>query len=413
MAEDVPTGKDALAGLEEAQSWQERLYVDLHRNPELSMQESRTVAEVSRRLTELGYEVHQIGGGVVGVLANGEGRRVLFRADMDALPVRETTGLPYASDTTTVDADGATVPVMHACGHDAHVTCALGAAALLAGNRDAWSGTYLALFQPGEETAAGARAMVADGLVDRVPKPDVALSQHVLTAPEAGHVATSAGPVLSAGDSVRITVYGKGSHGSMPHLGVDPVVLAASIVMRLQTVVSREVSPNDFAVVTVGSLQAGTKSNVIPDDATLLVNLRAYDMGVRARIVNAIERIVHGECASAGSPRQPEFAYYDQYPLTDNDPRVDAVVRQAFDEHFGRDRVHDLARLPASEDFSVIPDAFGVPYTYWGLGGFTPGMTVLPNHNPGFAPAIQPTLRTGTEAIVVAATACLKKEGPS
>lgn len=413
MTEKVQAGRDPLAGLEDAQGWQEELYTDLHRNPELSMQETRTVAEVSRRLTDFGYTVHHIGGGVVGVLANGEGRCVLFRADMDALPVCETTGLPYASERTAVDAGGATVPVMHACGHDAHVTCALGAAWLMARNRDAWSGTYLALFQPGEETAAGARAMVADGLVERVPRPDVALSQHVLTAPEAGHVATSPGPVLSAGDSVRITVYGKGSHGSMPHLGVDPVVLAASIVMRLQTVVSREVSPSDFAVVTVGSLQAGTKSNIIPDEAVLLVNLRTYDMGVRARIVSAVERIVEGECASAGSPRPPEFAYFDQYPLTDNDPGVDAVVRQAFDEHFGRERVHDLARVPASEDFSVIPDAFGVPYTYWGLGGFTAGMTVLPNHNPGFAPAIQPTLRTGTEAIVVAAAACLRKEGSS
>jgi hippurate hydrolase len=410
MAGRVSAVTDALTGLDEAQGWQEEFYTHLHRNPELSMQETETAAEVSRRLAGFGYEVHQVGGGVVGVLANGNGPCVLFRADMDALPVREATGLDYASTKTAVDATGTTVPLMHACGHDAHVTCALGAAELLARNRDTWSGTYVALFQPGEETASGARAMVADGLVDRVPRPDVAFGQHVLTAPEAGHVATSPGPVLSAGDSIRITVYGKGSHGSMPHLGVDPVVLAASIVLRLQTVVAREIAPGDFGVVTVGSLQAGSKSNIIPDDATLLVNLRAYDMDVRDRIVAAVERIVRGECASAGSPREPVFEYYDQYPLTDNDPAVDAVVRQAFEAHFGRDRVHDLARVPASEDFSVIADAFGVPYTYWGLGGFTPGMTVLPNHNPGFAPAIQPTLRTGTEAIVAAATAYLKKE---
>lgn len=413
MPERVSATYDALAGLDETQGWQEELYVHLHRNPELSMHETETAAEVSRRLADFGYQVHQVGGGVVGVLANGEGRCVLFRADMDALPVREATGLPYASTKTAVDGTGATVPLMHACGHDAHVACALGAAELLARNRDTWSGTYVALFQPGEETAAGARAMVADGLVDRVPRPDVALSQHVLTAPEAGHVATSAGPVLSAGDSLRITVYGKGSHGSMPHLGVDPVVLAASIVLRLQTVVAREIAPSDFGVVTVGSLQAGTKSNIVPDDATLLVNLRAYDMDVRARIVAAVERIVRGECLAAGSPREPVFEYYDQYPLTDNDPAVEAVVRRAFEAHFGRDRVHDLPRVPASEDFSVIPDAFGVPYTYWGLGGFTPDMTVLPNHNPGFAPAIQPTLRTGTEAVVAAAMAYLKKEEPS
>lgn len=413
MPERVSATMDAFAGLDETQGWQEELYLHLHRNPELSMQETETAAEVSRRLAGFGYEVQQVGGGVVGVLANGDGPCVLFRADMDALPVRETTGLPYASTKTTVDATGTTVPLMHACGHDAHVTCALGAAELLARNRGAWSGTYVALFQPGEETASGARAMVADGLVERVPRPDVALSQHVLTAPEAGHVATSPGPVLSAGDSIRITVYGKGSHGSMPHLGVDPVVLAASIVLRLQTVVAREIAPSDFGVVTVGSLQAGAKSNIIPDDATLLVNLRAYDMDVRSRLVAAVERIVRAECVAAGSPREPVFEYYDQYPLTDNDPAVDAVVRQAFEAYFGRDRVHDLPRVPASEDFSVIPDAFGVPYTYWGLGGFAPGMTVLPNHNPGFAPAMQPTLRTGTEAIVAAATAYLKKEVPS
>jgi hippurate hydrolase len=298
---------------------------------------------------------------------------------------------------------------MHACGHDAHVACGLGAAALLARNRDAWTGIYVALFQPGEETAAGARSMVADGLTDRVPKPDVALGQHVLTAPESGHLATAAGPVLSAGDSIKITVHGKGSHGSMPHLGVDPVLLASSIVLRLQAIVAREIAPSDFGVVTVGSLQAGSKSNIIPDHAVLLVNVRTYDMAIRAKILAAIERIVGGECAVAGAPRDPEFEYYDQYPLTDNDPEVDSVVRAAFDAHFGVDRVHDLARVPASEDFSVIPDAFGIPYTYWGLGGFAGGMTILPNHNPGFAPAIQPTLRTGTEAIVAAAMAYLGK----
>lgn len=202
MTERVLATMDALAGLEEAQGWQEELYIHLHRNPELSMQEIETAAEVSRRLHGFGYEVHQIGGGVVGVLANGEGPCVLFRADMDALPVLEATGLPYASTSTAEDATGATVPLMHACGHDAHVTCALGAAELLARNRGAWSGTYVALFQPGEETASGARAMVADRLVERLPRPDVALSQHVLTAPEAGHVSTSPGPVLSAGDSI-------------------------------------------------------------------------------------------------------------------------------------------------------------------------------------------------------------------
>ena len=399
-----------LEGVDSTQEWQERLYVQLHQNPELSMQESETAAEITRRLSSFGYDVQQVGGGVVGVLPNGDGKTVLVRADIDALPVREATGLAYASTKTAVDADGKMVPVMHACGHDVHITCGLGAAELLARNRGAWAGTYVALFQPGEETAAGARSMVADGLVDRVPRPDVALAQHVLTAPESGHVATTAGPVLSAGDSIRITVHGKGSHGSMPHLGVDPVVLASSIVMRLQSIVAREIAPGAFGVVTVGSIQAGSKSNIISDHAVLLLNIRSYDRQIRERIIAAIERIVRGECAAAGSPHDPEFDYYDQFPLTDNHAEVDSVVRAAFEAHFGPSRVHQMSPVPASEDFSVIPDAFGVPYTFWALGGFTPGMTALPNHNPGFAPAIQPTLRTGTEAILAAATAYLGRE---
>jgi len=369
------------------------------------MQESETAAEISRRLQSYGYEVQQIGGGVVGVLANGAGATVLFRADMDAMPVTEATGLPYASTKSATDATGATVGVMHACAHDAHVTCALGAAELLARSRDTWSGTYIALFQPGEETAEGARSMVDDDLVHKVPRPDVAMAQHVLTSPPAGQVATAAGPVLSAGGSIRITVYGKGCHGSMPHLGVDPVVLAASIIMRLQTIVSREIAPGDFGVVTVGSVQAGSRSNVIPDHAVLLVNIRTYDAGVKDTIISAIERIVRAECTAALSPREPDFEYYDQYPLTSNSAEVTETVTSAFNAYFGKERVRHLDRVPASEDFSIIPDAFGIPYTYWGLGGVVPGTSDYPLHNPAFAPSIQPTLRTGTEAIVVAAMA--------
>jgi amidohydrolase len=397
-----------LGRLDSVSSWLEGVYVHLHQNPELSSEEVATAREVTSRLTSWGYEVQQVGGGVVGVLANGPGPVVLVRADMDGLPVAEATGLSYASTRTTTNAEGSTVPVMHACGHDVHVTSALGAALLLAEAKDAWSGTYVALFQPAEETAAGAHAMVADGLVDRVPRPDVAFAQHVLTSPWAGEVATAAGSVLSAGDSLRITVFGKGSHGSMPHLGVDPVVLAASVVMRLQTIVAREIAPSAFGVVTVGSLQAGTKSNIIADRAVLLVNIRTYDLAVRDTILAAIERIVRAECDAAGSPQEPTFEYYDQYPLTSNDPGVVDVVTEAFRQHFGEERVREMERAPASEDFSIIPDAFGVPYAYWGLGGFLQGMPVFPNHNPAFAPAMQPTLRTGTEALVVAAMAYLR-----
>jgi hippurate hydrolase len=327
---------------------------------------------------------------------------------MDGLPVTEETGLPYASTDTTVDETGATVGLMHACGHDAHVTCLLGAVELLASEPGPWAGTFIAVFQPAEENAEGAQAMVDAGLTSIIPRPDVAFGQHVL-AHEAGVLGTQAGPVLSAGDSIRITVFGKGSHGSMPHLGLDPVVLAASIVLRLQTVVAREVAPTDFAVLTVGSSIAGTKSNVIADRATLLVNLRAYDTEVRTKIIEAVERIVRGECAAAGSPEPPTFEYYDQFPLTDNHADVTSTVTAAFREHFGPERVVPLGRIPASEDFSRLPDAFGTPYTYWGVGGFPPGRGV-PNHSPFFAPLIQPTLDTGTEAIVVAALSYLGKD---
>lgn len=400
---------DVLGRLDGTREWREELYARLHAHPELSSHEVETAAEVSRRLESFGYEVQRIGGGVVGVLVNGSGRGVLTRADMDALPVTELTGLPYASKVTAVDESGATVGVSHACGHDVHVVALLGAAELLAGARDAWSGTFTALFQPAEETAAGARAMLEDGLTDRVPRPDVAFGQHVLNH-AAGVVGTQAGPVLSAGDSIRITVFGKGSHGSMPHLGVDPVVLAASIVLRLQTIVSRETKPGEFAVVTVGSSTAGTKSNIIADRAVLLVNVRTYDLEVRDRVLGSIERIVRAECEASGSPEAPTFEYYDQYPLTDNDPDVTDRLTDAFRAHFGEGRVVTLGRVTASEDFSRLPDAFGIPYSYWGVGGFEPGQQRYPNHSPYFAPAIQPTLDAGTEAIVVAALAYLGKD---
>lgn len=398
-----------LTGLDATMPWQEELYVHLHQNPELSMQETETAAEITRRLEAFGYQTQQIGGGVVGVLENGPGPVVLFRADIDGLPVAEATGLPYASTKTVTDAAGNTVPVMHACGHDMHIAAALGAASLLADHKDAWSGTYLALFQPAEETAAGARSMVDDGLVTKVPKPDVALGQHVLAVPEAGMVGTTAGPMLSTGACIRVKVFGKGSHGSMPHLGVDPVVLASAIVMRLQTIVAREIAPSQFGVVTVGSLQAGTKANIIPADATLLLNIRAYDDAVRETLLAAIERIVKAECEVAGSPQPPEIELYESYPLTDNDKDVNDKVTAAFVEYFGQDRVKPLAPIPASEDFSVIPTAFGVPYNYWGFGGFTADQTVVANHNPGFGPAMQPSLRTGTEAAVAGALAYLGK----
>jgi hippurate hydrolase len=265
---DQPPGSsiaDVLSGVRETSVWQEQIYKDIHSHPELSFQETRTAKLVASKLKDFGYEVFDAIGrtGVVGILRNGEGQSVLARADMDALPVRENTGLPYASTLTSVDDAGNTVGVAHACGHDAHVTCLLGAAELLAQGQQAWGGTFIALFQPAEEVAGGAKAMIDGGLRDRIPKPDVAFAQHVLAYP-AGKIGTHVGPVLSAGDSIRITLYGKGAHGSMPHNSVDPVVLAALVVLRLQTIVSRETKPGEFAVLTVGSSVAGSKSNIIP-----------------------------------------------------------------------------------------------------------------------------------------------------
>jgi amidohydrolase len=392
--------------------WMRRLYMDLHRHPELSLAEDATSKIVEEQLVSFGFDVMRIGGtGVVGVLVNGDGPVVLARADMDALPVTEATGLPYSSEV-----DG----VMHACGHDVHVAALLGAAKVLSDGRGSWVGTYIALFQPGEEVGAGAKAMVDDGLVAKLPKPDVALAQHVMPLPT-GMLATTAGPVLSAGDSIKITVYGAGAHGSMPHLSVDPVVLAASIVVRLQTIVSRETRPGEFAVVTVGALNAGTKSNIIPDQATLLLNVRTYDNQLRERVLASIQRIVVGECTAAGSPRPPEFQPYDRFPLTSNDVMVTDHVTSAFVAHFGADKVTRANPQTASEDFSRIPDAFGVPYTFWLLGGVdaeayqsalqkgTVSRDIPANHSPLFAPVIDPTLSVGVQAQVVAALSYLAK----
>ncbi len=408
-----------LAGLDEVRPWQEEFYRHLHQHPELSHQETATAAAVAERLQRAGLDVTSgVGGtGVVGVLRNGDGPTVLLRADMDALPVREATGLPYASTVTATDADGEDVDVMHACGHDMHVTCLLGAAQLLADGRAGWKGTLVALFQPAEEAGDGARGMLEDGLARLFPTPDVAFAQHVLPAP-AGLVATNVGPTLSAADSMRVTVYGRGGHGSMPQATVDPVVLAAMIVVRLQTVVAREVAPADTAVLTVGSIRAGSKSNVIADSAVLLLNIRTYSEATRSRVLDAIRRIVVAECQASDSPREPEFVLFDRFPLTDNDAATTTRVASAFEEFFGG-RAGLLGQQSASEDFSDIPAALGVPYTYWGIGGIDPdtyraaqaagrvAQDIPVNHSAAFAPVLQPTCDVGTQALVVATLAWL------
>src|SRR6476660_6972951 len=266
----------------------EALYKDIHAHPELSMQETRTAGIAADHLRAGGFEVTTEVGktGVVGILRNGDGATVMLRADMDALPIKEATGLPYASAVTGTDPSGKTVPVAHSCGHDMHVACLIGATSLFAKSRDSWHGTLMPVFQPGEETAQGAQAMIDDGLFKRFTKPDVVLGQHVMSLPS-GHLDWCTGVVTSAADSLEIRMFGRGAHGSMPEASIDPIVMAASTVMRLQTIVSREIGPTDSAVVTIGVLQAGTKENVIPDDAIIKLNVRTFDEGVRKHVLAA------------------------------------------------------------------------------------------------------------------------------
>jgi amidohydrolase len=397
----------------------ESVYKDLHAHPELSMEETRTAGIAAERLRAAGYEVTAGIGktGVVGLLTNGDGPEVMLRADMDALPVQEATGLPYASTATATDAAGKSVPVMHACGHDMHVTWLTGAATLFAKSRDAWHGKLMAVFQPAEETAAGAQAMIDDGLFKRFPKPDVVLGQHVMSLP-AGVIAGRAGATTSAADSLQIRFFGRGAHGSMPQASIDPVVMAAATVLRLQTIVSREVAANEAAVVTIGVLQAGTKENVIPDEAIIKLNVRTFDERVRKRVLAAIERIVNAEAAASNAPRKPEITPLDRYALVTNDPAATTRVRDAFRLHFPADRVQDTEPTTASEDFGSFGAEWGAPSVFWFVGGIDPGMyakadkggtlsEIPSNHNPRFAPVIHPTLRTGVEALVVAAQAWL------
>ena len=409
---------EILADYEGQRECQETFYRDLHQHPELSHAEHRTAQQVAEQLKDNGFTVISgIGGtGVVGTLANGSGPVVLLRCELDALPLREDTGAPYASTVTTKDDAGHEVPVDHACGHDLHMACMIGMAKLMADHRDRWHGTLITLFQPAEETGEGAQDMVDDGLFSRIPVPDVALAQHLLPG-IAGTVATCPGPFMSAADSIRVTVFGQGGHGSMPQNTIDPVVLAALIVVRLQTIVSREVAPDDTAVVTVGSIHAGTRSNVIPDYAVLELNVRSYSPATRERTLDAIKRIVHAECEASGSPKDPEFETIFSFPVTTNDLAVTSRVAKAFAAHFG-DRATEVSRQTVSEDFSKIPDAAGVPYTYWALG-FTDlnayldaewegNVNRLPtNHSPKFLPPLQPCLQTGTEALIAAALAWL------
>jgi hippurate hydrolase len=398
------------------------LYTGLHRQPELSMREYRTAKIAADQLEALGYEVTREVGvtGVVGLLRNGDGPTVMLRADMDGLPMREDTGLPYASTATAEDEHGSTVSVAHSCGHDLHVAWMLGAARILAENRSAWQGAVLIVFQPGEETAQGATAMVRDWDARGLPKPEVILGQHVMVG-AAGTVQYRPGVILSAGDSLEIKLFGRGAHGSQPHTSIDPVVMAAACVLRLQTIVSREVAPSEPAVLTIGSLQAGTKENIIPDEAVIKLNMRTYSEDTRVAMLESIRRICGAESDASGAPRPPEFTPINRYPLTENDPLATRQVATAFRAVFGDHATEAPQPASASEDFSVFGRAWNVPYVFWFVGGTDPARyaqarqdktlhRIPGNHSPRFAPVLHPTLETGVQAMLAAAGAWLGEE---
>ncbi len=411
------TSAAALAGLEQLLPDLEVLYKDLHAHPELSMSETRTAALVADHLGNAGYQVTTGVGntGVVGLLHNGDGPTVMLRADMDALPVEEATGLPYASKLKAKDREGNIVPVGHMCGHDMHVTWLVGATTLLAQTREPWRGTLMTVFQPAEETAEGAQAMIDDGLFTRFPKPDVILGQHIVPGP-AGSVAGRTGAIMAAADSLQIRLFGRGAHGSSPQSAIDPVVMAAATVLRLQTIVSREIAAAESAVVTVGSLQAGTKENIIPDEAVIKLNVRTFDEGVRKRVLAAIERIVNAEAAASGAPKPPEITVIDRYPMNVNDAQASLRVVEAFRGYFPTGQVIQTGPAAASEDFGSFGTQWHVPSVFWFVGGTdreqyakaqaSGRINELPvNHSPLFAPVIHPTLQTGVETLVVAAGA--------
>jgi amidohydrolase len=386
------------------------LYVDLHQNPELSLHETQTAAKLTTLLGKLGYEVTEhIGGtGIVAILKNGPGPTVMLRTELDALPVEEKTGLPYASKVHTKDDAGRDVFVMHACGHDLHMASLLGTATIMAHSKDSWQGTLMLLGQPAEETISGAKAMIADGLFQKFSKPDVAVALHVGNDLPAGAIGITPGIYDANADSLRITIYGKGGHGSAPQTAIDPIVIAAKTILSLQTIASREVKPGEMVVVTVGYIKAGTKNNIIPDQAELGLTVRSYKPEVRKQALAAITRIVTGEAIAAGALREPTIEHYEGTDAVYNEPALAEKLRSSLEATLGANNVVIEPPISSSEDFSYFV-AQGIPGFYFGLGGADPqtyaqaklrGETLPSNHSSLFAPDVDPALRTAIAAEV-------------
>lgn len=384
------------------------LYVDLHEHPELSTHETQTAEKLAAHLRSAGYDVteHVGGTGVVAILKNGSGPTIMLRTELDALPVEEKTGLPYASKVRTKDDAGHDVPVMHACGHDLHMAAILGTAEIMAHSKNTWHGTLMLIGQPAEEGFGGAKGMISDGLFTRFPKPDVAVALHVANTFPAGVVGITPGVYNSNSDAIRITIYGKGGHGASPNTTVDPIVIAARTILALQTIVSREVKPGEMAVVTVGYILAGTKNNIIPDQAEMGLTVRSYKQDVRKQILAAITRITKGEAAAAGAPREPLIDHLQGNDSVYNDPALAHQLRAPLEAALGKENVVTAEPITPSEDFSYYVKE-GIPGFYFSLGGADPGKfaeakaagTDLPsNHSPFFVPDVDPALHTGIAA---------------
>lgn len=386
------------------------LYVDLHEHPELSGHETQTAAKLATGLRSAGYEVteHVGGTGIVAVLKSGAGPTIMLRTELDALPVEENTGLPYASKVRTKDDAGRDVPVMHACGHDVHMASLLGTAEIMAHNKNTWHGILILIGQPAEETIGGAEGMLRDGLFTRFPKPDAIVALHVGNELPAGAVSITPGIYNTNSDSIRITIYGKGGHGASPHTTVDPIVIAARTILALQTIASREVKPGELAIVTVGYIRAGTKNNIIPDQAEMGLTVRTYKADVRKQVLASISRIAKAEAEAAGAPREPSVERYEGTDAVYNEPALAERLRAPLEAALGKEHVETSGPITPSEDFSYFVEQ-GVPGFYFSLGGADPqkfaeakaaGTHLPSNHSALFAPDVDPALHTGIAAEV-------------
>ena len=393
------------------------LYIDLHEHPELSAHEVNTAAKLAARLRPLGYEVtERVGGtGIVGVLRNGAGPIVMLRTELDALPVEEKTGLSYASKVMAKDDGGHDVHVMHACGHDIHMAVWIGTAEIMAQTKSQWHGTLILVGQPAEETVGGAKKMIADGLFTRFPKPEFGIALHSGNSLPAGMVGITPGFASSNSDSVAIAIYGRGGHGARPETTVDPIVVAAKLVLGLQTIVSREIKPGDPAVITVGYIQGGTKANIIPDEVHLGLSVRSYSDEVRKHLLAAIERVTKAEAEAANAPKPPLVKVVESTDAMYNDPKLSERLSQVLVQTLGADNVRQLPPNMTSEDYSEFIEA-GVSSFYFSLGAANPqqfkevqakGGQLPSNHSPFYAPDMEPSLKTGVEAEVAVLRALL------